>query len=398
MKLNRARNIATELNEVHRQMLGLYNSENKNIADIKRAKDMEEVLRKIKKMNLDLGKDSKNIISAFDEQYFNIFKTALIFLQNKGLKAEQLFHTTHGEGVLLQKDFNVDDIFEAELTAVLRAMEATTLGAVEDNLNLGPFDITSNKFTSKVIGREQLNVNNNLLQVFANKIPEEVCNEILTGIKTKVENFSPDSSKPYKKIKAFLGKKPQARSGKTDVQSFDLNFKTELREDLPEKIRSFSNARFSVKNYKLSGAANSKYKEQVSLGNTNAFKAITAQLTHLGYDYADSIHLFIKSRESWKKYKTESVKEHIPHLRFAYELEGNGLFSKENGENSILGADFFIVNDSTSDEIYVNSTKELIRRALIEKDGFSNIDDPFTSHMFVLSVGLRDSEKSLLKN
>ena len=51
-----------------------------------------------------------------------------------------------------------------------------------------------------------------------------------------------------------------------------------------------------------------------------------------------------------------------PHLRFTYELEGNGLYD-ENGV-TISGAYFLIVNYPISKNIYVRITKAIIANIL----------------------------------
>jgi len=62
------------------------------------------------------------------------------------------------------------------------------------------------------------------------------------------------------------------------------------------------------------------------------------------------------------------VQEHFAHLRFIYEIRGQGLVD-EKGNSQV--ADFIIWNDPASTNIAVRSTKALIR------DAVKNYTNPF---------------------
>jgi hypothetical protein len=67
-------------------------------------------------------------------------------------------------------------------------------------------------------------------------------------------------------------------------------------------------------------------------------------------------------------------------LRFAYELAGEGLVTEDGSD--LKGADFFIYNDPDSTNIYVRSTKAMIRD-YIEGKGFKKNQDPLTSKIAI---------------
>ena len=103
--------------------------------------------------------------------------------------------------------------------------------------------------------------------------------------------------------------------------------------------------------------------------------------------------MFYHWLNSWlnnTKSGTEAVEIHVPHLRFAYELEGNSLITK-NGD--LLSADFLIVNDPSSNNIFVKSTKSIVGEILTGKDRIFN---PFSRNINI-KYSTVDNKKVLFK-
>lgn len=358
-------NTAQELNQVHTQMIAAYNI-NEYAGDVVRAKQMEDILRKIKNTKIVKDGEKTNLESAFDEQCYQIAEMALNSIQTVSgsdkLHANRLFMTTHSSGYELGKNMNVDDIAEAELAATIQSLQSL---AFKDEINVGPIDIVSNT-TGRVKGN---------LTDEAQRLMDDTTQGMVKQVIDRIQgtNFR---NKAYQKIAAKL-KDTQAKSIKADVISYNAELTAYLKPEW-EKFNVFAGARFTVKNYipkRKNGIA-----VQIHFGESNPYKSVMAQLDYLGYSFKQSQHIFFHSLNSWMKNSTKAVETHIPHLRFAYELQGSGLVDDDG--MSISGADFLIVNDPTSyDGIYVRSTKAMIANALQSNNSST---EPFTSMQYIM--------------
>lgn len=358
-------NAAQELKQVHAMMAMAYN-DNNYAADVVRAKQMEAILRKLKHTNLAVENgNSNNLESIFDEQCREIVERSLRMMQTASgsdkLYAKRLFMTTHGAGYELGKNMNVDDIVEAELSAVIQSIQSLAF----EGISVDGID-----FLSHTTGR----IKGNLVDD-AQKIMENITEGIMSETINKIQNTN-FKNKAYQKIAAKL-KNTQSKSIKADVISYEVELSAQLKPEW-ELFNVFEGASFTIKNYIPKRKNNIAV--QIHLGESNPYKSVMAQLGSLGYTTKQSQHIFFHSLNSWMKNKTQAVEVHIPHLRFAYELQGSGLYDEDG--MSISGADFLIVNDPTNyDGIYVRSTKQMIANAL--KNNIQN-PQPFTSMQYIL--------------
>ena len=356
-------NAAQELNQVHALMLAAYG--NSYSEDVIRARQMEEILRKIKSTNITQINESNNLESAFDQQCFEIANKALNSIKTASgsdkLYAKRLFSTTHGRGYELGKQLNVDDIVEAELVSVLQSIQTLAF----NDISVEDIDLFSARTTGRVTGN---------LSEEAQKIMDGVTDQTIQNVINRIQNTN-FRNKAYQKLTAKL-KDTQARSVKADVRSYNIELLAELKPEW-EQFSVFAGASFTIKNY-ISKRKND-VAVRISLGESNPYKSVMAQLSSLGYSFPQSQHIFFHSLNSWMKNGTKAVQMHIPHLRFAYELEGSGLYDADGA--SISGADFLIVNDPISENIYVRSTKAMIANAL--KSSLASAE-PFTSKQYIL--------------
>lgn len=373
-KFGYSKNIAVELNQVHAVMSAAYDVDAYK-GDVTKAKEMEAILRAIKKTKIVSEENPNNLESEFDKQCYIIAQQAMETLKlasgSDKLPAKKLFSTTHSRGYELGKSMQVDDIVEAELASVLGAIQ--NLASTKDSISLEGVDIINNYSTGRLKGN---------LAEEVQQLTRSVTKDTVANVINRIQNTQ-FQKKAYKNVAAKL-KDTQAKSIKTDIQSFNIELTAELKPEWQQIASVFSNANFTIKNYiskRKGGIA-----VQIHFGESNPYKSIMAQLGHLGYSFKQSQHIFFHSLNSWLKRETKAVQIHIPHLRFAYELEGNGLYDSDG--MSISGADFLIVNDPISENIYVRSTKQMIANALKSQLQSSA---PFTSSQYILYSDLINS-------
>lgn len=149
------------------------------------------------------------------------------------------------------------------------------------------------------------------------------------------------------------------RQIKTDISAskIDLKVSGELDPDFKEAIALLGKRSFSVKNY------SSDF--DLELGETNLWKSFSTPLLRLGYNEQEISKYYTIAK------KTNSVNQHINHIRFVYELSGFG----QDAFNGIQTADFLLLNNpgrkNTSIQsrgIYVKSTAKLIYNFLQTND------------------------------
>lgn len=340
-------NIMQEMDMVHGRIDDIYNT-NKIASDIKKAAKMEEYLRAFK------------IIGNRKEQNQN----SSVIMENLELEAMQKIAEEVGNALKIgnyslfrnehhwyskdnqdQKRWGVDDVFEAELKQFL--------------------NIVASKVT-KDSGWKQAKT--------LGQLPGNIAKGLLKELQKNGQKLIGDS------VLSELISNPEFRSSKVDVESFSGNFEfvAEIAPFWKNFINTFKGARFTVKNYRGDSTHDS-----ISLGNSNLAKSLLGSLSAIGYNQDEALHIFYHTLGSYEKQSTESddrkiIGEHIAHLRFAYELAGGGLQDKEG--HKIQAADFFIYNDSTSNNIYVRSTKAMIANAFKEM----SIRDPLHSNVVVL--------------
>lgn len=324
-----------EMRKVHTAMDMKYKLKRNAAADIKKAQQMEQYLRAFKAVvNQKKGQNNIIIGELEDQAIRNISAQVGASL---GLSNYKLFKNVHGRNYTLAKSLGADDIFELELSHFLNA----AITEVTKGQSVG---------NAKVLGR----LPGNIAKGFLNQISKHG-SSLVSGKASQIIT------------------KPTFKSGKVDVVSFSGNFQYSA-DVLPyweNFIKIFKGARFTVKNY----SSFSKY-ETIHLGHTDITKTLLSSLTEIGYNQKEALHIF----EHSLAYQSDLiVGEHLLHLRFAYELTGGGL--RDEDGNKLTGADFFIYNDPSSNDIYVRSTKEMIANAM---DYMGSVQDPLRSNIVIL--------------
>ena len=339
---NPRHSIYEEMRQVHNTMLAKYNLTKEAMPDIARAKIMTKYLRAFKQIGNKDGNHASPIqipmeAEAIDEITKMVGEALGIGKQG----GYSLFRMRHDWYLHKQKEWGVDDVFEAELNQLLNhALDKATGG-----LGIGGSG-------ASVVG----NLSANISQEFMSSLGPYFSQ------KTQSETSESD-----------VITKPEFRSGKVDVTSFTGEITSNVHPQWQEFVQVFKGARFTVKNY-----SSTSQTETIHLGNTNIAKSLLGSLDELNIAQDAAIHIFFHSL-AYAKRGNSLVGQHILHLRFAYELAGGGL--RDSNNNRLDSADFFIYNDPASDNIYVRSTKEMIANAM---NYMSNVKDPLRSNIVIL--------------
>lgn len=324
--------IESRLHQVHDQIVNKIQINAKAAVDRQRAAKMESILYRIKNLN---AQPENSIEGLLDEQAKTLIEQSLSALNanrvgNRRLSGQDLFHRTHGTST----SYGGDDIFEEELAAVLSTIEREATGST---IGLGGY----------LVGGQQANILTGEISKDVQKIMTKYVNGMAKNI----------NEKPHNEQKQWS--KPQARSGKVDVNGLSIvDITADLNPLWSDLYQTFSGCTFSVKNYS-SYFTNSL---NIHLGNTDYYKALYGSLSSLGYDQKTIDKIIFSGLNSYAKSQNNTVALHFYHLRFIYELTGVGLYDQA-GE-PISGVDFLIYNDPSSDAIFVRSTADLIAQEL----------------------------------
>lgn len=351
-----------ELNQVHARMKLRYIQNLTAQGDILKAQKMELYLRSFKQLassryekNLDNKVDFQRILEI--DGMNEILDQVELMLGSK-----YLFKLGHswGNAQQIAKKTGADDIFEAQLYALLQKAGEQAMLESSENMQLGV----------SIIGEVKGNTvkNPDFIMKRADKIIKKMISQI--GEEEIAKSIQPSD----------IITTPTYRAAKTDVTGYSktINIEANIKPEWQDFIKTFQGANFSLKNY------SSKSKGQViHLGNTNYFKAMYGVLNTLGFNSSKSEHIYIHTRISYLFGHTAAQGEgpsHIVHMRFAYELTGAGLYD-ELGQK-MDEVDFFIYNDPNSENIYVRSTKQMIKD-IFEYLDISSIGDPWTSGIVI---------------
>lgn len=329
--------IQEEVTYVHGQLEAKYKFHRKAQSDIAKAKQMEKYLREFKAIvNQKKGQNDIIVGELEDQAIKNIAEQIGMSL---GIDGYKLFHNLHGENYLLARSKGADDIFELELQQFLNlAIEEATQGQATGD--------------ASVVGQ----------------LPGNIAKGLLRQIEQKGLASIKQSTSDVITI-------PEQKSGKVDVVSFSGNF-TYTADILPywkKFIQTFKGAKFTVKNYN----SWSKH-ETITLGNTDIRKSLLGTLYDIGNTQNEAVHIYEHMLYESQQQNNADVNQHLLHLRFAYELTGGGLYA---GKDRLDSADFFIYNDSGTNNIYVRSTKEMIANMM---DYIGNVADPLRSNVVIL--------------
>lgn len=330
--------IYAEMRDVHTRMIRKYRLNQEVANDVARAKTMENYLRAFKQAG-NFKQKSSSLQASLEKQMMQ--DIAAEVGRRLNIDRYSLFRNKHfWYSDSSQQRWGADDVFEAELQRFLNvAIERASDGAIKGDAAL--------------IGNLPANISKELMQelsihgqdlVDASFMPSE----IITG--------------------------PKFRSGKVDVTSFTASVTADIQPMWHEFINAFSGAKFTVKNY-----ASDTKTEIIHLGNTDIKKSLLSTLGELVNTQKEAVHIYYHSLYYADNLHDALIGRHILHLRFAYELAGNGLRDAEN--NRLDAADFFIYNDPVSDNIYVRSTKAMIADAM---NYLGDVRDPIRSNIIVL--------------
>lgn len=358
--------IVEELGRVHDKMKLKYNLERSAKSDIARAKKMEKYLRAIKTASnrpypSKMTKYQKLLNQGVIDNLTEAINTSMNITNTK---SHSLFRKSHGTYHKQQSQWGADDVFEAEFARLLQ--QAGKMALVDQNV-----DVDIDLMGVNIIGGKSANINQAGL-----KIMEDVMQEL--GDKEVIDEFIDRTSIP-----SDMMEKPEARSAKVDVTGYSAEWyiESEVKPEWRDFIKTFTGAKFTLKNYN----SWSQSTTTIHLGTTNPYKAMYGMLSALNFAPKDAAHIYFHSVGSYNKPNNKNeadnkadIANHVIHIRFAYELTGEGLYV---GDTRLDAADFFIYNDPGTDRIWVKSTKEMIAKM---EEYRGNVGNPFHSGIVLL--------------
>lgn len=351
-----------ELGDVHARMIEAYELEQAARVDAARAKKMEQYLRAFKMLGKNKNKNNPAYQDSLEAQAFQ--EVAREVGQALGIEKStgyySLFGNVHSAYISQQKEWGADDVFEAEFVKLLE-LAGQKAANKKTEITMGV----------SLTGGKTANINKSGLSALAN-LSENIARQSLEDFGSRGQGLVQQHTLPSELITS-----PTFRSGKVDATGFNREWiiEADIKSSWQGFINAFAGATFTLKNY------NSKSKtETIHLGSSNLYKAMYGTLNgQLGYDADESAHIYYHTINFYGKTKDEEVGSHIIHLRFVYELTGQGLYDMEG--NRLDGADFFIYNDPVSDNIWVRSTKEMIAEI---QNYIGNVSDPLHSGIVLL--------------
>lgn len=169
----------------------------------------------------------------------------------------------------------------------------------------------------------------------------------------------------------------------------------------PGVLEALSNATFTDKSYRSISYKNGQKIDlgdrQITLGNSDPYRAIMGSMRALGFDHLATQQVFYGGRNivqgkdnSGRKESPDYVSMHIYHLRYMYELTGAGILYKDYGSQLSGGAKFIVYNDPMSLDIVVVSTSQIIQDILQSTDAPKN---PY-GHISISSSYLKAANKT----
>ena len=359
-RYNLEHSLPSELAAVHDDMIATYELEEAARADAARAKVMERYLREFKQLgNKNVGSTTGYQASMEAEAMKELAQEvgkALGIGQKEGYS---LFGNEHNWYLKEQSAWGADDVFEAEFAKLLELAGQKAAGK-KSSINMGV----------SLIGSQTANINKQGLETF-----DAIVDSIISDSFDLFDAQGQQIIDRYH-VNSDLIKKPTFRSGKIDATGFNREWviSSEINPKWESFINAFTGATFTVKNY------SSRYEtEIIHLGSSNLYKAIYGTLNGgLGYEPDEAAHIYFHTVNFYDNTKDSTVGSHIIHLRFIYELTGQGLYI---GDDRIDSADFFIYNDPATDNIWVRSTKEMIAEI---QNYIGNVSDPLHSGIVLL--------------
>lgn len=361
-RYNLEHSLSSELAAVHDNMIATYELEQAAKVDAARAKKMEQYLRAFKILGKNKNKNNPayqdNLeAQAFQEVAREVGRTLGI---EKSTGYYSLFGNIHSAYITQQKEWGADDVFEAEFVKLLElAGQKAANNKTEITMGVS------------LTGGKTANINTKGLDALSN-LSESIISQAFDDFGNNGQGLIQQHTLPSDLITM-----PTFRSGKVDATGFNKEWiiEADIKPEWQGFVSAFAGATFTLKNYN----SNSKT-ETIHLGSSNLYKAMYGTLNgQLGYDPDESAHIYYHTINFYNNTKDEEVGSHIIHLRFVYELTGQGLYDMEG--NRLDGADFFIYNDPVSDNVWVRSTKEMIAEI---QNYIGNVSDPLHSGIVLL--------------
>lgn len=337
------------LNEVHEQMRKYLEMKGQR----EQAMEIEALLRQVKiaaeRMS---NRSGSNVVDNVNEE--------LLELINETFNQQVAQHTTLGKGsagALFRRAHNAkqklvagaDDIFEEQLAFLLKA--AAQLSNKNNSISI-----------NTILGGQQ-------------KASTGAIDALTDSIAKDAKEITLKAAQNYKKsaeTAARLSGYAKVRAGKIDINAPKFQVQANADDIISKLLRAFSGKTFSLKNYssfKKDSENNMKSASQINLhlGDSNVYKGITGSLGSIYSDVDIQNTIYYRGMEYLSgltnppdSSSSDIVQIHFAHLRFIYELRGQGLVD-ESGRSQV--ADFIIWNDPNSINIAVRSTKQLIQEA-----------------------------------
>ena len=269
---------------------------------------------------------------------------ANIQLNKSGKKIGNLLWTAHSQGKNLIDGF--DDIAEEGISAIF----STIFDNSSSKSNIGKYargQQSTNVDLSAWTEEEITNIKN----LFANKVAEK-------AHWTYVDNL----------MQINVG----SRSGKVDVSTSEVQVTASIENNpiLHNLQTLFAGHTFTIKNYlalKWIGEDAYLREKGIHLGETNLFKSIYGPLTSL-YSTQLAKKIFYSAINAINDENAEDIAAHFYHLRFIYELTGLGLRAMDGTLLPLTQAEFLIVNNPDTPDIYVRSTAAIIETIMSSRN------------------------------
>lgn len=356
--LDREHHAADDLHRVHQILETKFTMKKRASADEMRARKMERYLRMFKAVG------NQNPDKTIPKYQVGLEQQAMEEIANQvgallGIDRYSLFRMQHRWYLDSSTRWGADDVFEAELAKLLEVAGEQALNSMSD-INMGV----------SIIGGQTGNVSAQGLKELEN-LPNEIAKKFMQNGEQVIQKTRTPSN---------LISPPTFRSAKVDVTGYSAEWSigAEIKPEWEDFIQTFTGARFTVKNYSSTSA-----NEVIHIGNSDLYKAFYGTLTDtLNFQSKDATHIYYHTVNTDPL--VADMGQHIIHIRFTYELTGNGLYDASG--NRIDAADFFIYNDPASNNIWVRSTKAMIAQIM---DYVGTVHDPLHSGIVLLKQSFK---------
>ena len=330
--------------DMHIKMKNQYINNHNVQKEIDNAKFLEAFLFKVKNVNA-----QHPIEALININYLELVERATQAMPN-AKSTTNIFRRAHKQNQKLLD--GADDIFEQELSAIIKTFENMSLEMPISN---------GNNYKTLLTGQSSANIVNNIVETTLKESQKAI-----------IANIN--------KSKNELYTGPVFRSGKIDIQGAyaEINIEAQVKSEFQFFAKLLKDATISAKNYSSQYWSQEEQQKidkniiSLHLGASDVFKAFVGGMSSLGYPTDVIIKAFFAGYTNYTK-GNKDIGYHIYHMRFLYELRGAGLYDKEG--NNLKEVKYLIWNDPSSDNIKVFSTAGIIR-SLLSKEITSG-ENPF---------------------